>query len=780
MSLGLSLTRLPVHNLSGYFHSVPVLHVTSLIFYATSLGRTSIEFSIELLIYCIYSSVTKSLGDRKSTLLKNTLSTGPFVVAQPKNFKDTYQYEPLKDGEIRLFEIIQTFTGHWLKSPDIKLSLKMRTAKLSEISDKYSAMSYVWGDETKKCGIDVTSNGSNGEIVTGNLQINLNLLHALQQAHKVSEHSRFRGQSRLFWADAICINQAANEGPFLQEREKQVRIMHQIYSSASQVIVDLGPEDEYTTTAMEMIHKLDRVHTCHTKKQQRLQMRDLTRWNINAIHSEEDYLEMGIPLPQDKKWTAWVKLLARPWFRRIWVAQEYVAARSGVMVIGSEQMPLEHLAEHLQRVGELGLGEVKRPRGENYSDAERASAIAASTNLELLHEWRTQRREGDRISVVDALSVGHHFEMTRQVDRMYALLGMCDFSGDSIPYVSYTESVTEVYMRFNRYIIERNADDILVLLSAGVASPQGPSWSPDWSLELWNSTPIPLTFTRDLDRYEWRDGVYQGPPPVIFPSPSTNRNRYAFRAGGELKFPFTFSSDGKCLLAKGAILASAIRHVGPVFEGAPKGAGLDEHMEAWQRDERSARAWLKKLWNDPNTSTHSNALRKKQSTMPDLRRAYARVIIAATEEEYGMREHQDYLDGAWSAVSQHRWFERFGVIGPMPRDTLEYIQKIAGLDEDPNGVNESVAWDAFFLHAPPRTKFRRLCVTESGALALCPRDAREGDAVGLLLGAQVPYILRKKGEDYQLIGEAYVQDLMSGEGLQACPEICKATLFSIV
>jgi hypothetical protein len=49
--------------------------------------------------------------------------------------------------------------------------------------------------------------------------------------------------------------------------------------------------------------------------------------------------------------------------------------------------------------------------------------------------------------------------------------------------------------------------------------------------------------------------------------------------------------------------------------------------------------------------------------MPDLRRAYARAIIAATGEEYGMREHQDYLDGAWSTVSQYRWFERFGMIG---------------------------------------------------------------------------------------------------------------------
>jgi hypothetical protein len=114
---------------------------------------------------------------------------------------------------------------------------------------------------------------------------------------------------------------------------------------------------------------------------------------------------MGISLPQDKRWTAWVKLLARPWFRRIRVAKEYVAARSGVMAIGSERIPLEHLAEHLPRVDELGLGEGKRPWGENYSDAKGASAIAASINLDLLHGRRTYRREGDWIPVAGALSV---------------------------------------------------------------------------------------------------------------------------------------------------------------------------------------------------------------------------------------------------------------------------------------------------------------------------------------------------------------------------------------
>ena len=58
-SLDLPLTRLPVHNPPDCFHSVSILHATSLISYATWLGRTFIEFSIELLFHTYtYSSVT--------------------------------------------------------------------------------------------------------------------------------------------------------------------------------------------------------------------------------------------------------------------------------------------------------------------------------------------------------------------------------------------------------------------------------------------------------------------------------------------------------------------------------------------------------------------------------------------------------------------------------------------------------------------------------------------------------------------------------------------------
>lgn len=695
-------------------------------------------------------------------------------------FRNTHPYSLLNDNEIRLFEIVRTLIGHELNPPAIKISLRMRTVKLSAVQDQYAALSYVWGDATQTYAIDVVSDGSNGESVRGSLQVTLNLLHALQKAFEMHENnSHQQKQSGLYWADAICLNQTATDGPFLEEREKQVQMMHQIYNSASQVIIDLGPEDEYTAIAMEMIELLDRTYERESQKQERSKLRDFTRKNIFAIRSQQDYLKMEVPLPQDCRWTAWAKLFARPWFRRMWVIQEYVVPRSGVMVIGSFQIPLERLAQHLDYVARLGLAEEKRPHGQNYSKAERAAAIAASFNLELLHKWRNEYRKQSRTTLVSVVSMTHNFEMARQVDRMYALLGMCGLSGDPTLYVSYTESVEETYMRFNRYIIERHPDFGQMVLSAASAAPQTPSWSPDWSLALWNVSPAPLCFVRDRDRYLWREGIYQGHPLSMTAQHRTASEEYTFWAGGYYKSSFTFSEDGKRLLAHGAIADFAIRHVGPVFEGTRFGANIDQRMEEWQAADLKARAWLKGVWNTTEPSGQPNTLRRKCPTMRDLRRVYARTIIAATEEEYSMPEHQDYLDGAWSLVSRDRWWERTGQFAPLSPGVLDYLHT-ADLGSDGNHIDESIAWDAFFLHARSRTTLRRLCVTDSGALALCPRQTLEGDAVGLFLGANVPYVLRQKGTDYQLIGEAYVQDLMSGEGLLPGPERCKLTQFSIV
>lgn len=66
----------------------------------------------------------------------------------------------------------------------------------------------------------------------------------------------FRGRalSKLFWIDALCINQADAE-----EREAQVQLMRRIFSSATRTVIWLGEDDPSTADAIECINLLNRA-----------------------------------------------------------------------------------------------------------------------------------------------------------------------------------------------------------------------------------------------------------------------------------------------------------------------------------------------------------------------------------------------------------------------------------------------------------------------------------------------------------------------------------------
>lgn len=65
------------------------------------------------------------------------------------------------------------------------------------------------------------------------------------------------------------------------------------------------------------------------------------------------------------------------------------------------------------------------------------------------------------------------------------------------------------------------------------------------------------------------------------------------------------------------------------------------------------------------------------------------------------------------------------------------------------------------------TKGMKFCRTSDGRVGWISKHSRVGDSVCLLFGGKVLHMLRA-GDDghYQLIGEAYFQGLMQGEGLE--------------
>ncbi|KAI6086646.1 heterokaryon incompatibility protein-domain-containing protein [Hypoxylon rubiginosum] len=60
---------------------------------------------------------------------------------------------------------------------------------------------------------------------------------------------------------------------------------------------------------------------------------------------------------------------------------------------------------------------------------------------------------------------------------------------------------------------------------------------------------------------------------------------------------------------------------------------------------------------------------------------------------------------------------------------------------------------------------RSLLFTEKGYLGLGP-DCQAGDVICLMLGSEVPFVLRPRNGYFQLVGDTYLHGIMEGEGMQ--------------
>jgi hypothetical protein len=98
---------------------------------------------------------------------------------------------------------------------------------------RFETLSYAWGDGPKDREVHTSDKM---------LLVSQNLPTALS-------HLRYPDQTRVLWADAICINQQDTD-----EKANQVQLMGQIYETAMGVIVWLGPEDPRDCRAFELVH----------------------------------------------------------------------------------------------------------------------------------------------------------------------------------------------------------------------------------------------------------------------------------------------------------------------------------------------------------------------------------------------------------------------------------------------------------------------------------------------------------------------------------------------
>jgi hypothetical protein len=61
---------------------------------------------------------------------------------------------------------------------------------------------------------------------------------------------------------------------------------------------------------------------------------------------------------------------------------------------------------------------------------------------------------------------------------------------------------------------------------------------------------------------------------------------------------------------------------------------------------------------------------------------------------------------------------------------------------------------------------RKFCISEKGYMALVPAETEAGDLICLLLGGQMPFVLRQRGDEFCILGACYVHGIMDGEAME--------------
>jgi hypothetical protein len=112
---------------------------------------------------------------------------------------------------------------------------------------------------------------------------------------------------------------------------------------------------------------------------------------------------------------------------------------------------------------------------------------------------------------------------------------------------------------------------------------------------------------------------------------------------------------------------------------------------------------------------------------------------------------------------------------PLPNPVCPYITELQRNDASSgdaphaNSVPDHKTWDSLFANAMnQKMRMRRLARTKNGYLGLVPDSAEIGEAVWLLEGGRVPYVLRSVGaaceeREWEVVGEAYVHGVMHGD-----------------
>ncbi|PMD28939.1 HET-domain-containing protein [Hyaloscypha variabilis F] len=352
-----------------------------------------------------------------------------------------YQHRPLKDHDST--RILHLQPGGFADDIHVRLT----EIRLSE-KPSFEALSYVWGSPTPTDPISC-----HGE----ELLVTSNCIAAMRQL-------RHKYRTRVLWIDAICIDQNSKN-----ERNHQVRLMGEIYSTAKRVIIWLGEwttESDFLMSFMKNYYRIWKYLPALRKI--------LLLNHIKKLHTAETCAEFEDSLSDPGSFNP---ICDRPWFSRKWTIQEYVLSSEAFFQCGGKVLQASQLFSAFQDI-------MKR----NYSyfnrDTYISSSFAAYTNV--FNGLRQAIQHGDRVnefSLFQILDLARQQIATEPRDAVFALYGILQRINPDITPPDYSKSVEQIYTEVAKMVIQSEKSlHILETMGEDSIGSNLPSWVPQFDI----------------------------------------------------------------------------------------------------------------------------------------------------------------------------------------------------------------------------------------------------------------------------------------------------------
>ncbi|CAN9174985.1 unnamed protein product [Alternaria alternata] len=635
--------------------------------------------------------------------------------------------EPVDETSIRLL--------HFSRSEDGVFTGKLRRFPIAGAPHYYTA-SYVWG-ERKYTGVTMDAK-------TGTLPILDSLVPFLKM---VTCHSDFKA-SDWWWIDSLCINLDDS-----REREKQVRIMADIYKRARRAIVWLGEEkerDSDCTDAIEFMHYLSTLQI--------------------AFNGDDIAMRKKLENPEfTEKCAAVSALLARPWWTRVWTLQEFVLPKEAKLYCGMASISRGRFKSAIYSI--FLCSTISQ---DFEHELVPRKLFDGAFNRRRIHQWFTKPASVGINLIAIMAYLGNH-SATDSRDRIYSVLGLIsERDRELIGPAEYTTDVAHQFAKLVRsfWHAHKSLDIVcfthLFCRHAAVSDPgakdAAPTWTPDWRTTIDFASPVPLMASqsacehignfRPLRSTQWK---------ASYDAPGSRLRKEA---------NVSFSGDLKDLYCDGVIL-DTIHGLG----------GLDG-QELRCQSFVCSEAGHKLVQSQQEQRSAPGA-----TMLPmDWLESIARSLVIDRQDKYlcfqaPVHYITDFLflchaciDGDPVDWSFSTWFEhnRKLLFGTTSLEDLvkqvptEFTSPPPTLHRPPSHpmhqMNDKLDTFLSRFHDTVRKKARRLMVTEQGYVGVAPCRARPGDVVAILFGCSIPLVLRKETEDAcWVVGEGFVYGYMNGE-----------------